>query len=226
MRRLLFLSLAFSFLGTSLLSSCQEEEYGLMSTQLSIASERPDSDGDGVPDDEDNCPSTPNPGQEDRNSDNVGDACSAEYDSHPSEKPEIGKKPDLSLDKCKEKRDCQTVPRIEFMTLRRAPRPKPCDSGICSIYIGLLINQPGFFFNPEANPIVRVIDPKSGELVDVLEHPLLDEEVGSIAFKVSEELSASFEVLQLEFSIQVQADDKPLDIEFGAIVTRESTEFL
>ena len=35
-----------------------------------------DTDGDGVPDDEDNCPLVPNPDQADSNNDGVGDACS------------------------------------------------------------------------------------------------------------------------------------------------------
>ena len=34
-----------------------------------------DSDGDGIPDDIDNCPDTPNPGQDDADEDDVGDAC-------------------------------------------------------------------------------------------------------------------------------------------------------
>jgi hypothetical protein len=34
-----------------------------------------DSDGDGIPDEDDNCPDDPNPGQEDSDCDTVGDAC-------------------------------------------------------------------------------------------------------------------------------------------------------
>jgi len=40
-----------------------------------------DSDSDGIPDSEDNCPSVANPGQEDCNSDGDGDACDIDTDS-------------------------------------------------------------------------------------------------------------------------------------------------
>ena len=47
------------------------------SAQLSTIVTLPDADGDGVADGADNCPTTPNPGQEDSDGDGIGDACDA-----------------------------------------------------------------------------------------------------------------------------------------------------
>jgi hypothetical protein len=45
------------------------------SDQATFTVNPPDADGDGVPDDDDNCPNTPNPGQEDTDGDGVGNIC-------------------------------------------------------------------------------------------------------------------------------------------------------
>jgi hypothetical protein len=49
-----------------------------------------DSDGDGIPDDVDNCPHTPNPGQTDSNANGVGDAC----ETTPPEPPDPSSVPE------------------------------------------------------------------------------------------------------------------------------------
>jgi Thrombospondin type 3 repeat len=46
-----------------------------VSLAVALSDKTPDSDGDGVPDALDNCPTTPNPDESDANGDGVGDAC-------------------------------------------------------------------------------------------------------------------------------------------------------
>ncbi len=53
----------------------------------------PDKDDDGVPDDEDNCPSVRNAGQGDRDGDGIGDACDA-HDDSPDPNPDPQPDPD------------------------------------------------------------------------------------------------------------------------------------
>ena len=47
----------------------------LLICSLPTALAAPDDDGDGVPNNKDNCPQTPNPDQSDLDSDGIGDVC-------------------------------------------------------------------------------------------------------------------------------------------------------
>lgn len=223
MRPFQLLSLSLVFV-TILLSSCQEEEAAYtLSPKKYVAVYLLDSDSDKVPDSKDNCPHAYNPDQKDSDGDGHGDVCDTDYEY--DETPSAEAEPDFGLD-CENERDCFTVPKYEFLTLRRAPRPKPCDSGICLEYIGLLMNKEGFFFNPEAEHLIQFVDPKSGKIVGVQEPIPVDKESDHLAFKVPEKLSSSFEALQINFRAQAWIDNELVDIEFSVIVTREATEFL
>lgn len=52
-----------------------QRTYVLLISASPAAGVQPDGDGDGVPDAQDNCPSTPNPDQRDTDGDGLGDAC-------------------------------------------------------------------------------------------------------------------------------------------------------
>ena len=51
------------------------------SAEVTVIGPGLDTDGDGIPDAEDNCPAVPNPGQEDTDGDGVGDVCDSCPDS-------------------------------------------------------------------------------------------------------------------------------------------------
>ncbi len=52
-----------------------QRTYVLVISATAVDTQRPDQDGDGVPDAEDNCPTTANPDQSDTDGDGLGDAC-------------------------------------------------------------------------------------------------------------------------------------------------------
>jgi len=59
----------------SLWNAYSRQAYALLVLQRAVGGACVDSDGDGVCDEDDNCPATPNPNQEDRDGDGVGDVC-------------------------------------------------------------------------------------------------------------------------------------------------------
>lgn len=67
---------------------------------VTVGSATTDTDGDGVPDDVDNCPAVSNPGQEDADGNGVGDACEApiiDEDGTPPARPDFGDFLDVTI---------------------------------------------------------------------------------------------------------------------------------
>jgi hypothetical protein len=54
-----------------------DHAYAILVLQRSLGGAFIDTDGDGIPDERDNCPAVPNPDQKDSNGNGVGDACEA-----------------------------------------------------------------------------------------------------------------------------------------------------
>ncbi len=107
------------------------QAYALLVLQRATGGACVDSDGDGVCDEDDNCPTTPNPNQEDADGDGVGDACDncpdvANADQADSDGDGIGDACEQApIPRCDVDGDGD-IDKIDLSTISRA-RNKPAD---------------------------------------------------------------------------------------------------
>ena len=227
MRRFQLLSLASLFIAIGLLSSCQEEEAAQLSLQKTsakfpVAYKSSDRDNDGVPDNEDNCPETYNPNQADKDKDGKGDVCDRTPKVHDPMEPSTEEE-DLNLDDCDEE-TCYEIPDFRYITMM-VRRPKPCDAGICMTQFAFFTDRERGYFNPNAEHVVRVVDPNGGKVLTELVTEPSGESLTALQFNLSAELSSSFEELVFQVYSNTVVDDEAIKVKFEVVVNSESVEF-
>ncbi len=221
-------SLAIVFLSIGLFSSCQEEE----DAGFTIAPVKSltkgyylisDQDKDGIPDQKDNCPQTYNPKQEDRDNDGIGDACDRTPSSYDPTEPSTDEEDELDIEDCEEE-ECYRIPDYSFMMMM-VRRPKPCDAGVCITDIRLAMVEESLFFNPEDKQFVQIVDPRSGKELEILSQPEFSQDFRSMQFAFPEEVSVSFDELQVIFRVNALIEQETVPLEFSATIYSEGVEF-
>ena len=224
MRLSQFLFLALLFISIGLFSSCQEEEanYNFKRIKQPITIYQSDRDKDKVPDSKDNCPNKFNPKQEDQDGDGIGDGC--DINPERPDKPDTEESEDEYLDSedCDEE-SCYEIPDFRYMTMM-VRRPKPCDTGVCLEQFAFFTGEE-VYFNPAVEHVVQVIDPQSRKVVTELVTSPSNEAFTSLQFKLSEEVSSSFETLVFQVYTNTVINRKATEVKFEVVITGEGIKF-